>query len=192
MQKTIVALGLSLGLALSLGLGLAGAAQAAQGSADAAPPKAYAGIGASAAERQGGTVKVGTKIFGGVAFSDSLAVEGGYIDLRKGTAAPEARTIDLGGFGTYVAARLMRPLTETLSAFGKLGVAHSQRKVGNASTIGTIGTRKDTDTGIYGAFGLQYAIKPGVAISAEYERYGKDKKTGAKADSWTLGINFEF
>lgn len=181
MQKTIVALGLS--------LSLAGSAQAAQGSAETAPPKAYAGIGASAAERQGGTVKVGTKIFGGVAFSDSLAVEGGYIDLRKGTAAPEARTIDLGGFGTYVAARLMRPLTETLSAFGKLGVAHSQRKVGNASTIGT---RKDTDTGIYGAFGLQYAIKPGVAISAEYERYGKDKKTGAKADAWTLGINFEF
>ena len=181
MQKMIFALG--------FGLAVAGAAQAAQSAAPSAPPQAYAGVGASAAERQGGTVRVGTKVFGGVAFSDSLAVEGGYIDLRKGTAAPEARTIDLGGFGTYVAARLMRPLTETLSAFGKLGVAHSQRKVGSA---GNIGPRKDTDTGIYGAFGLQYAIKPGVAISAEYERYGKDKKTGAKADAWTLGINFAF
>ncbi|UVW27025.1 outer membrane beta-barrel protein [Massilia sp. H6] len=181
MKKIIVAFG--------YGIALAGAAQAAQASAPVAPTKAYAGVGASASERHGSSVKVGTKIFGGVAFSDSLAVEGGYIDLRKATAAPDARTIDLGGFGTYVAARLMRPLTETLSAFGKLGVAHNQRKLG---VSGMPGVRKDTDTGIYGAFGLQYAIKPGVAISAEYERFGKDKKTGAKADAWTLGINFEF
>ena len=170
--------------ALALSLAMAGAAQAGPG---APAPQAYAGVGAMAADRHGGSVKVGTKVFGGVAYTDSLAVEGGYIDLSRGTAAPEARTIDLGGFGTYVAARLMRPFTEKLSAYGKLGVAHSQRKL---SQMGLV--RKEVDTGIYGAFGLQYSITPGVAISAEYERYGKDKKTGAKADAWTLGINFEF
>ena len=179
MQKLITALGLC--------LAMAGAVQAAPAATGSAAPQAYAGVGATSAERQGGSIKVGTKVFGGVAFSDSLAVEGGYIDLRKGTAAPEARTIDLGGFGTYVAARLMRPLTETFSVFGKLGVAHSQRKVGIGSVV-----RKDSDTGLYGAFGLQYSISPKVAVSAEYERYGKDKKTGAKADAWTLGINFAF
>ena len=171
-----------------LGLSIAGVAQAGATAAGPAPaPQAYAGVGATASDRQAGSVKVGTKVFGGVAFTDTLAVEGGYIDLRKATAAPEARTIDLGGFGTYVAARLMRPFTEKLSGYAKLGVAHSQRKV---STGGI--ARKDQDTGIYGAFGLQYSITPGVALSAEYERYGKDKKTGAKADAWTLGINFAF
>ena len=176
MQKLFAALALSLGLA---GTALAGPLGAA--------PQAYAGVAASVVDHNGGNSKINPKVFGGVAFSDSLAVEGGYIDLRKATAAPEARTIDLGGFGTYVAARLMRPFTEKLSAYGKLGVAHNQRKV---STNGIV--RKDQDTGIYGAFGLQYSITPGVALSAEYERYGKDKKTGAKVAAWTLGINFAF
>lgn len=170
--------------ALVLALGVAGSALAGP---LAGAPQAYAGVAAAGTDHNGGASKVNPKVFGGVAFSDSLAVEGGYIDLRKATAAPEARTIDLGGFGSYVAARLMRPLTEKLSAYGKLGVAHSQRKVSHVGVVG-----KDSDTGIYGAFGLQYSIASGVAISAEYERYGKDKKTGAKADAWTLGINFAF
>lgn len=170
--------------ALVLGLGIAGTALAAP---LAGAPQAYAGVAASSSEHNGAGSKTSPKVFGGVAFGEGMAVEGGYIDLRKATAAPEARTIDLGGFGTYVAARLMRPFTEKLSAYAKLGVAHNQRKV---STLGVV--RKDQDTGIYGAFGLQYSITPGVALSAEYERFGKDKKTGAKADAWTLGINFAF
>ncbi len=170
--------------ALLLAFGIAGTALAAP---LAGAPQAYAGVAAATTDHHAGAAKVNPKVFGGVAFSDTLAVEGGYIDLRKATAAPEARTIDLGGFGSYVAARLMRPFTEKLSAYGKLGVAHSQRKLSNIGMV-----RKETDTGIYGAFGLQYSIAPGVAISAEYERYGKDKKTGAKADAWTLGINFAF
>ncbi len=163
-------------------LALAGAAQAEQ-----TAPHAYVGVAAAAAERTDGTSKISPKLFGGYAFSDSLAVEGGVIDFRKATPAPEARTIDLGGFGTYVAARFTKPLMDRLSAYGKLGVAQSQRKT---TTVGV--TRKDNDTGLYGAFGIQYAVTQKVAVTAEYERFGKDKKAGAKSDVWSFGLKFEF
>lgn len=170
--------------ALFLGLALAGVAQAGPSTA---APQAYAGVAAASSERQAAGVKTSPKVFGGVALGDGLAVEAGYIDLRKGTYAPEARTIDLGGFGSYVAAKLTRPLMDKLSAYGMLGVAHSQRKSSLAGAL-----RKETDTGLYGAFGLQYSVTQNVKASAGYERYGKDKKTGAKADAWTLGLEFAF
>jgi hypothetical protein len=176
MQKTFAA--------LLLGLAVAGVAQAGPA---ATAPQAYAGVAASGSDRQGAGSKISPKVFGGVLLGDSLAVEAGYIDLRKGTFAPEARTIDLGGFGSYVAAKLTRPLMDKLSAYGMLGVAHSQRKSSLAGVL-----RKETDTGAYGAFGLQYSVTQNVKASAGYERYGKDKKTGAKADAWTLGLEFSF
>lgn len=154
-------------------------------------PHPYVGVGASVVDRTGGSAKVNTKIVGGVALSDSLGVEAGVVDFRRGvlvgTPAPEARTIDLGGFGAYVAARFSRPIMETLSVFGKLGVAQSERKIGSNGSV-----RKESDTGLYAGFGLQYAVTKKVALTAEYERYGKDKKAGAKSDAWTLGLKYEF
>jgi hypothetical protein len=38
-----------------------------------------------------------------------------------------------------------------------------------------------TDTGAYGALGVQYKLNQQVALTAEYERYGKEKDIGAKA-----------
>lgn len=161
------------------------------GIAQAAPavtaPHAYVGAGAAATGSQQGGGKLNPKVFGGYAVSDSLAIEGGYIDLRKAAAAPEARTIDLGGFGMYVAAKITRPLMDTLSAYGMLGVAQSQRK---SSTLGVM--RKENDTGAYAGFGLQYSVTKNVKASVGYERYGKDKKTGAKADAWTVGVEVAF
>jgi hypothetical protein len=169
---------------LFAGLMLAGAACA---ETVRSAPQAYAGVAAASTDRTGGSGKLNPKVFGGYAFNDTLAVEAGYIDLRKATPAPEARTIDLGGFGTYVAARFTKPLMDKLSAYGKLGIAQSERKLSTAGVM-----RKDTDTGLYGAFGLQYSITKKVALTAEYERYGKDKKVGAKADTWSFGLNFGF
>lgn len=159
----------------------------AQAAPAATAPHAYIGAGAAATGNASGGTKVHPKLFGGYAFGDGLAVEGGYIDLRKATAAPEARTIDLGGFGMYVAAKITRPLMDTLSAYGMLGLAQSQRK---SSTMGVV--RKENDTAAYAGFGLQYSVTKNVKATAGYERYGKDKKTGAKADAWTVGVEVAF
>jgi hypothetical protein len=39
---------------------------------------------------------------------------------------------------------------------------------------------------------LQYNLNQQVALTAEYERYGKSKDFGAKADVWTVGARYSF
>ena len=48
------------------------------------------------------------------------------------------------------------------------------------------------DTGLYGGVGVAYALNQNVSLNAEYERYGKDKDFGAKADVYTVGLNYGF
>jgi OOP family OmpA-OmpF porin len=71
--------------------------------------------------------------------------------------------------------------------YGKLGLQHSERKLESA-----VLNLKDTDTGAYGAVGVQYNLNQQVALTAEYERYGKSKDIGAKADAWTVGARYSF
>jgi hypothetical protein len=39
---------------------------------------------------------------------------------------------------------------------------------------------------------LQYNLNQQVALTVEYERYGKSKDFGAKADVWTVGARYSF
>jgi len=39
---------------------------------------------------------------------------------------------------------------------------------------------------------VQYNLNQQVALTAEYERYGKSKAFGAKADAWTVGARYSF
>jgi OOP family OmpA-OmpF porin len=79
------------------------------------------------------------------------------------------------------------PVNDQFSVYGKLGLEHSERKLQSADL-----NLKDTDTGAYGAVGLQYNLNQQVALTAEYERYGKTKTVGAKADVWTVGARYSF
>ena len=40
--------------------------------------------------------------------------------------------------------------------------------------------------------GLQYKLTENVALTGEYERYGKKKMLGAKADAFTVGLKYGF
>jgi OOP family OmpA-OmpF porin len=79
------------------------------------------------------------------------------------------------------------PINERVSAYGKLGVQHSERKFDSAAL-----NVKDSDTGAYGALGVEYKLNQQVALTAEYERYGKEKDIGAKANVWTVGAHYNF
>jgi OOP family OmpA-OmpF porin len=48
------------------------------------------------------------------------------------------------------------------------------------------------DTGLYGGVGVEYKLNENLAVNAEYERYGKDKAFGAKADVYTVGLKYGF
>lgn len=141
----------------------------------AGAPQAYIGAGVGLVDYSGGGSKASPKLFGGYEFTNKLALEAGAVDFKK-------------GYGLYIAVKPTLPLTEKLSAYGKVGVAQSRRQV----VLPAAPVIKKSDTGAYGAFGLQYSITPNAAITAEYERYGKKKETGAKADVWTMALQFFF
>jgi len=181
MKKLIVAL-------------IAGAAamSAAQAQTTTAP-RTYLGVGVATADHEDSNgfdsdgYKASGKIFGGYEFNQNWGVEAGYTDYRKSDVNSAATSGETKGYGYYVAAKASTPINEQWSAYGKLGVQHSQREL-NTSLV----NMKDSDTGAYGAVGLQYNINQQVALTAEYERYGKSKDFGAKADAWTVGARYSF
>jgi opacity protein-like surface antigen len=143
-------------------------------------PHAYVGVAASTAKNiQSDDYKLGGKVYGGYEFNRTWAAEAGYSDLGDHGATKSN--------GYYVAAKATMPINEQFSAYGKVGVEHSERKLNTAAL-----NLKDTDTGAYGALGVQYKLNQQVALTAEYERYGKEKDIGAKSNVWTVGAHYNF
>ena len=173
MKKLIVAL-------------IAGAAamSAAQAQDTYTQPRAYVGVGVGTAQnKQADDSKASGKIYGGYQLNQMWAAEAGYTDFGDHDAA-NGKT---KGNSYYLAGKATMPINEQFSAYGKLGVQHSERKFQSAAL-----NVKDTDTGAYGALGVEYKLNQQVALTAEYERYGKEKDIGAKANVWTVGAHYNF
>jgi len=158
-------------------------------------PRYYLGAGVTIADHEyslngvtdEGDAKAAGKIFGGAEFNQTWGVEAGYTDLRASDFSYNGGTGTSKGFGSYLAAKANVPINDQFSAFAKLGVSYNERKLRAANV-----SLSDHDTGAYGALGVQYAVSPQMALTAEYERYGKDKEFGAKADAFTLGARYSF
>ncbi|QOY95559.1 porin family protein [Massilia sp. UMI-21] len=164
---------------------VAGAAQA-----QTATGRTY--VGASVVSAKNTTVdahKADGKLFGGYQFDERLGVEAGWTnhhstDFATGNGVRGSTE----GYGTYVAAKYTLPVNAQTSAYGKLGVSHSERKLSN-----NLGQNfKDRDTGGYAGVGVEYKLNQNAALLAEYERYGESKAYGAKADVWSVGLKYGF
>ena len=160
---------------LFAGSAFAGAAQAAEPVRGA--PQAYAGVAVSGVDYVGAATKASPKVFAGYQLKPQLAVEGGAVDLKN-------------GYGMYIAVKPSLPLSEKLSAYGKVGVAQTRRPALPAAGPTALG--KKSETGAYGAFGLQYSISPNAAITVEYERLPRAKPDALKPNVWTLALQFLF
>lgn len=176
--------------ALLAALSAAGAAQA-QSTADTAP-HAYVGIGVANAEnRIVDAWKPDAKIFAGYQFDRNLGVETGYTRFgRVGVDVPGLYGDDHGrtkGSSSYIAGTYTLPLNERVAAYGKLGVSYNER-----SYVGNFGALGEHDTGLYAGAGLQVKLIDNLALTGEYERYGKKKTLGAKADVFTFGLKYGF
>lgn len=137
-------------------------------------PQAYAGVGVSGVDYVGAATRASPKVFAGYQFKPQLAVEGGALDLKN-------------GYGMYIAVKPSLPLTDKLSVYGKLGVAQTRRPALPVPAAG-----RKTDSGAYGAFGLQYSITPNTAITAELERLPREKPSVLKPNVFTLALQFFF
>lgn len=176
--------------ALLAGLLAVSTAQA-QTSADATP-HAYVGIGVAAAEnRVVDAWKADAKLFAGYQFDQNLGVEAGF--TRFGRVGIHFATIDgnvdgrTKGSSSYIAGKYTMPLNQQVAAYGKLGLAYSERSY--VSNYGAVG---EHDTGVYAGAGVQVKLAGNLALTGEYERFGKKKSFGAKADVFTLGLKYDF
>lgn len=176
---------------LGMGLAITGSAQA-QETSSASTPRAYVGAGVTFADRYEGNNKTDLKLFGGYEFDQNLGVEAGFSRYRR-----VDRHYSLGGgsgsygakgYGAYVAAKYSVPIGERFAAYGKLGLAHSQRKY--SDSIGFHG--KQTDNGVYAALGAQANLSENVALTVEYEHYGENKRFGPKDHQWSAGLKYGF
>jgi opacity protein-like surface antigen len=175
------------------------AAATAMGSAQAAGP--YVGLGIASADHSynlpgatgvnGDGYKASGKIFGGYDIDQTWGVEAGYTDFRKSdynyTVNGVNGTGTSDGHSFYLAGKATAPINEQFSVYGKLGAANNKRTLSDP-----VYGRSDSKTEVYAGVGAQYNLSQKVALTLEYERYGKSKDVGAKADVITVGAKYAF
>ncbi|WP_426207730.1 porin family protein [Massilia sp. TWP1-3-3] len=148
-------------------------------------------IGAAGSSSSDGW-KASGKIFGGFDVNPMFGVEAGYTDVRKAdhtyTIGATTGSATTEGSRSYLAAKATMPMNDGFSLYGKLGVGYSKTKMRST----TLGNANDSDTEVYAGLGGQYKISDKVALSLEYERYGKNKDFGVKANAVTLGARYSF
>jgi len=181
---------------------IASAAVMSAAQAQTPAPRAYVGAGIASADHDfklSGASNVDTegykasgKIFGGYEFNQTWGVEAGYTDFRKSDVNYSIGSTnyrgETDGHALYLAAKATLPVNAQFSVYGKLGAARSKSELElvNAARM----SRSKTEA--YGAVGAEYKLNESMSLIGEYERYGKSKDFGAKADVWTIGAKYSF
>jgi hypothetical protein len=166
-------------------------------------PRAYVGAGIASADhefKQSGATNVDTegykasgKLFGGYDFNQNWGVEAGYTDFRKSDVNYSIGGVntrgETDGHAVYLAAKATLPVNEQFSVYGKLGAARTKSELEMLNAAQNMSRSK---TEAYGALGAEYKLNQNVSLVGEYERYGKSKDFGAKADVLTIGAKYAF
>lgn len=133
---------------------------------------------------------LGYKLYGGYQFNRNFALEGGYFDLGKfgftATTVPAGTlngNIKLRGFNLDAVGIL--PITEKLSALGRVGVNYAEARdrfsgTGAVTVANPNPSKRDTNYK-YG-LGIQYAFTESLAMRVEAERYRINDAVGNKGD----------
>jgi OOP family OmpA-OmpF porin len=144
----------------------------------------------------------GFKVFGGYQLNRNFALEGGYFDLgRFGFNANVTPTGSLAGTirlrGLNLDAVGLLPITERLSAFGRVGVNYAEARdhftgTGAVSVFNPNPSKRDTNYK-FGA-GLQYAITDALNVRLEAERYRVNDAVGNRGDVdlMSIGLVYRF
>ena len=138
----------------------------------------------------------GFKFFGGYQLNRYFALEGGYFDL--GRFGFTSTTLPAGSLDGNIRLRGLDfdavgflPITEKLSAFGRIGLIYAQARDNfsgtGAVTVLTPSPRKNATNYKFGV-GLQYALTPSLGMRLEAERYRIDDAVGNKGDIDLLSV----
>lgn len=144
----------------------------------------------------------GYKLYGGYQFNKNFALEAGYFDLGKfgfsATTVPAGTlngNIKLRGFNLDAVGIL--PITEKLSALGRVGVNYAEARdqfsgTGAVTVSNPNPSKRDTNHKF--GFGLQYAFTDALAMRLEAERYRINDAVGNKGDVdlFSVGLLYRF
>lgn len=144
----------------------------------------------------------GYKFFVGYQFNDYFSLEAGYADLGdfgvRVARAPGAGTLtgetsykgyNLDAVGTW-------PLTERLSAFGRVGAFRYETEenfIGTESVAASL-SRDDKDTGYKFGAGLEYSFNERLSARIEAERYRIEDMLGdnGSVNLYSIGLVYRF
>ncbi|CAH0145232.1 hypothetical protein SRABI118_00387 [Massilia sp. Bi118] len=115
------------------------------------------------------------RLVAGINLNRYLALEAGYVERKdRGFHAIDPRdpldtTGALGtkGFHSYVALKVAAPITDDLSAYGKVGLSHSERRGADA-----LGRQNNVVGGAYTGIGAQYRLNEKASVSVESQKFG--------------------
>jgi hypothetical protein len=130
------------------------------------------------------------QLLAGAEVAPNVSIEGGHMRLpdrglhRVEPGKPEDAAIALGepGSSNYLAAKYALPASEGLSAYGKLGIAHSQTRSAGASA---------SDTGRFTGAGAQLKLDKATTVNGEFKRYGDAAKKLAPLSNDSLKANLK-
>lgn len=144
----------------------------------------------------------GYKLFAGYQFNRNFAIEGGYFDLGEfgftSTTLPSGTLdgrIEIDGWNLDLVGLI--PLTEKLSAFGRLGAQYAdvQDRFRGTGTVNVSNPNPDeSETNYKAGLGLQYAISRSFGVRLEVERYRINDAVGndGDIDLLSLGLVYRF
>lgn len=127
------------------------------------------------------------RLLAGINLNRYLALEAGYRErIDRGFHAIDPRdpldnngTLGAEGYHSYAALKVTVPVTDDLSAYGALGLAHSVRSGADA-----VGKNDNVLGGAYTGLGARYRLNEKASVSVESQNFGK---TGQKWGSDTNG-----
>jgi len=150
-------------------------------------------FGLSGALPQSGSDKHGqaAKLYGGYRFNENLGVEAGYAALGKFS---ESVTVGGASFkqdgkarSIFGAATGRLPLGESFALHGRLGM--SSGKVSGTNVLPASDNLMGSKTSVLFGLGAEYRPKPNVALTVNYDRYGK-LSNNVKASALVVGLHF--
>lgn len=170
-------------------------------------PRAYGGNEAASPNDKAfaGLFKRDPRLVGGYELFPNLAVEAGYVYLldygfHRIEPGPDAAPggLNHNNFSSHLAFKYTLPLTDRLSAFGKVGVAHSVMTP-SLNVVALEGTgaegkplrRKETDTGRYLGVGAQYKLSENASVDAQYGSHGDAARWGKASNSTGARANLK-
>jgi hypothetical protein len=133
------------------------------------------------------------KLYGGYAFNDVLAIEGGWganqtAKFAKGDTG-ESDDVSFKSNVAYAAVRATYRISEDWSVAGKLGAARHSQKL----TMGSAGERDHEVRPMFG-FGTSYDLTPNAALTLDLHHYGtmRTENTAHRMIKLEAGVRFSF